>query len=247
MEVATAKGWVRDGILSSLAKRPGTVSEIAKELGVSKATVSYHTKSLIRRNIIEISDVKSIRGGVYSKTLALQRGSLVLVRRRAEQEDSSSKLDEVFERLLMSWHLRPERKPADEIEVFLYHAFRLLAESDSLDADAFEALGRRVGEELISAPLRFETLKNGLKELTVYLAREEMAEMTSEASGGSARLVCTGCFENKEYGSLVCSFTKGIIEGTLRAKRAGRYSVVRNEKQRVPLCAFDIRGRRVAS
>ena len=61
-----SKGWVRDGILSLLTKGPGTTSEIAKELGVSKATVSYHTKALIRRDMIEIADIKSIRGGVYS-------------------------------------------------------------------------------------------------------------------------------------------------------------------------------------
>jgi len=243
MEETTAKGWVRDGILSSLARKSGTVSDIARELGVSKATVCYHTRTLIRKNIIEISDVKSVRGGVYSKTLALQRGSFVLVRRRKEQEASLSNLDEVFERLLMSWHLKPKRTPADDIKVFLYHAFRLLAESDSLQSDTFEALGRRVGEELISASLRFSTLREGLKEFSSYLAREEMAEMNSEVSEGNARLVCTGCFENKDYGSLVCRFTQGVIEGTLNAKTGTQYSVERMEEEPLPLCSFDIRRR----
>ena len=71
--------------------------------------------------MIEIADIKSIRGGVYSKTYALKRGSLALVRRRGEQGDSLAKLDELFERLLVSWHLEPRRKPADEMEMFLYH------------------------------------------------------------------------------------------------------------------------------
>ena len=31
-------------------------------------------------------------------------------------------------------------------------------------------------------------------------------------------MVCMGCFENKEYGSLVCSFTKGMLTGVIRAK-----------------------------
>src|SRR5271154_5359571 len=103
-----SKGWVRDAILSFLARRPGTSTEIARELGVSKATVSYHTKALIRRDMIEIADIKSIRGGVYSKSYALKRGALALVRRRDEQEGSLTKLDDAFERLLMSWHLEPK-------------------------------------------------------------------------------------------------------------------------------------------
>src|SRR6267378_7512940 len=168
----TSKGWVRDGVLSYLSKGPGTTSEIARELGVSKATVSYHTKALIRRDMIEIADVKSIRGGVYSKTYSLKRGGLALVRRKGEQAGSLTKVDELFEKLLMSWHLEPKRKPADEIEIFLYHLFRLLAESDSLDEGIFEDYGRRVGSELIAPTLKFTTMRIGLKELTEYLRAE---------------------------------------------------------------------------
>ncbi len=222
------KGWVRDGILSLLAKGPGTATEIARELGVSKATVSYHTKALIRRDMIEISDIKSIRGGVYSKTYALKRGTLALARRRGEQGGSLTTLDDFFEKLLMSWHLEPRRKPADEIEVFLYHLYRLLAESDSLDDTIFEDFGQRVGTVLIAPSLKFTTMKSGIKELSSYLGAEDMAQLSSEESkGGEPRLVCMGCFENKEYGSLVCSFTKGMLTGAIRAKRGGRLQLER--------------------
>ena len=81
-----SKGWVRDGILSYLTRGPGTATEIAKDLRVSKATVSYHTKALIRRDMIEIADIRSIRGGIYSKTYALKGGSLALFRRKGEHE-----------------------------------------------------------------------------------------------------------------------------------------------------------------
>ena len=241
-----SKGWVRDGILSFLAKGPGTGTEIANELGVSKATVSYHTKALIRRQMIEITDVKSIRGGVYSKTYALKRGALALVRRRDEQQGSLAKLDERFERLLMSWHLEPTRKPADEIEIFLYHLFRLLAESDSIDEGIFEAFGQRVGSELIAPSLRFKTMKGGLKELSDYLGAQDMADVTTEMRKGEGpRLVCMGCFENKEYGRLVCSFTKGLLSGAISAKRGGRPRLERIKQETgAPGCVFTVQTRR---
>lgn len=226
-----SKGWVRDGILSFLAKGPGTATEIARELGVSKATVSYHTKALIRRDMIEIADIKSVRGGVYSKTYALKRGALALVRRRDEQEASLSKLDDAFEALLVRWHFEPKRKPSDELEIFLYNLFRLLAESDSLDKKIFEEYGERVGDELIAPSLKFESLKDGLAELSEFLVSHEMALTSAETrKGAEPRVVCMGCFENKDYGSIVCSFTQGIITGVIKAKHEGGFRVERTEE-----------------
>jgi len=240
-----AKGWVRDGILSFLAKGPGTATEIANDLGVSKATVSYHTKALIRREMIEITDIKTIRGGVYSKTYALKRGALALVRRRDEQEGSLAKLDEWFERLLMSWHLEPTRTSVDEMEIFLYHLFRLLAESDLLDEGTFEGYGQRVGDELIAPSLKFATMKGGLRELSQYLGAEHMAQVSTDMKkGADPRLVCMGCFQNKEYGSLVCSFTKGMLTGAIRAKRGGRPRLERMKQKAGPNgCVFIVQTR----
>lgn len=227
-----SKGWVRDGILSSLSKGQGTATEIANELGVSKATVSYHTKALIRRGMIEITDIKSVRGGVYSKTYGLKRGSPTLARLRDEQEGSLAKLDEWFERLLMSWHIQPMRKPADEIEIFLYHLFRLLSESGSMNEGTFEAYGQRVGSELIAPSLKFTTMKAGLNELSYYLGSESMAQVTTETrKTKEPRLVCMGCFENKEYGGLVCSFTKGLLTGAIRAKHGGRLGLEKMKQE----------------
>jgi DNA-binding transcriptional ArsR family regulator len=240
-----SKGWVRDGILSFLARAPGTATEIAKDLRVSKATVSYHTKALIRRDMIEIADIRSVRGGVYSKTYALKRHGETLVRRRGQQEGSLTKLDEWFERLLMSWHLEPRRKLSDEIEIFLYHLFRVLAQSDSLNEGVFEDFGHRVGTVLIGASLNFKTMKSGLKELSDFLSREEMAQVTAEIrKGEEPRLVCMACFENKEYGSLVCSFTKGVLAGAIRAKRGGKPHLERlKQRAAEPGCIFALKMR----
>lgn len=240
-----SKGWVRDAVLSFLAKSPGTATEIARSLGISKATVSYHTKALIRREMIEIADIKSIRGGVYSKTYALKKGAIALARRRDDQMGSLTKLDEWFEKLLMNMHLEPKRRPADEMEVFLYHLFRLLAESDSLEEGIFEEFGRRAGEGFIASSLRFTSLKSGLRELTEYLGAEGFAQVTASVRRGEdPRLVCTCCFENREYGSLVCSFTKGMMTGAIKARDGGtqRLERIRQDKG-TPGCVFAVKRR----
>jgi DNA-binding transcriptional ArsR family regulator len=244
-----SKGWVRDGILSFLTKGPGTSTEIAMELGVSKATVSYHTKALVRRDMIEITDITSVRGGVYSKTYALKRGGLALVRRRGEREGALTKLDEWFERLLMSWSLEPKREPSDEIEIFLYHLFRILAESDSLDDGVFEDFGFRLGGALIASSLKFSSMRGGLKELAEYLDAEDIAEVTAEVrKGDDPRLVCMGCFQNKEHGSLVCSFTKGMLSGAIAAKRGGRPRLERLKREDgEPACTFVVKSRGLRS
>jgi DNA-binding transcriptional ArsR family regulator len=240
-----SKGWVRDGILSFLAKGPGTSTEIAKDLAVSKATVSYHTKALVRRDMIEIIDVTSIRGGVYSKTYALKRGGLTLVRRKGEREGSLTKIDELFERLLMSWSLEPKRKPSDEIEIFLYHLFRILAEADSLDDGVFEDFGFRLGNALISSSLKFASMKRGLKELAEYLSTRDMAQVTADIRKGSdPKLVCMGCFQNKEHGGLVCSFTKGMLAGAIAAKRGRRPRLEMLKREHAePACTFVVKSR----
>lgn len=241
VEGSTEKGWVRDGILSALAKGPRNSSEMARELGVSKATVSYHTKSLVNRGLIEISDVRSIKGGVYSKTFALKPTGGALARKADERERSLARVDELFEKLLMSWHLNPQRAPADEVKIFLYHVFRLLAEAGSLDGVTLESYGVRVGEELISTSLRFESAKEGLKQMVSYLGERGMADMRLEFGKKAARIACSTCFENSDHGTLVCDFTKGMIEGTLREKLGERHSVSRATDRELAACIFSVR------
>ncbi len=241
------KGWVRDAILTVLSKGPSTATEIAKELRVSKATVSYHTKTLLRRDMIEIADIKSIRGGVYSKTYALKHGGLVLARRRDEQEGALGRLDELFEKLLVSWHLEPTRKPADEIEIFLYHLFRLTADSGSMNDAVFEGFGERVGHELIAPFVKFSTMKSGLKALVGYLEDQNMAHLTLETrKRGDSMIHCSGCFENKEYGSLVCSFTRGMLTGAIKGKHSGRTSIQRLDQKEgggSSACIYEVKTR----
>src|SRR5207253_8440245 len=105
--------------------------------------------------------------------------------------------------------------------------------------------GLRVGNELIASSLKLTTMRGGLKELTEHLRAEGMAQVTAEIrKGEDPRLVCTGCFENKEYGSLVCSFTKGVLTGAIRGRSGGRPQLERLKQKAGTLgCAFAVRTR----
>ncbi len=88
-------------------------------------------------------------------------------------------------------------------------------------------------------------MKGGLKELSEYLGAENMAQLTVEVKKGEEpRLICAGCFENKEHGSLVCSFTKGLLTGAIKAKRGGRLHLERLKQETgAPACVYEVKTR----
>src|SRR2546428_12869326 len=76
--VSVKKGWVRDGILRSLAREPSTLTALASALGVSKSTVNYHLANLLARGAIEIVDTRVGRGGGVRKEDFFKEGALVI-------------------------------------------------------------------------------------------------------------------------------------------------------------------------
>src|SRR3989442_13231490 len=94
--VSVKKGWVRDGILRSLAREPSTLTALASALGVSKSTVNYHLANLLARGAIEIVDTRVGRGGGVSNQDSLKEGTLVLLPSAAEEEEEVTSAEEVF-------------------------------------------------------------------------------------------------------------------------------------------------------
>src|SRR2546428_2916820 len=87
------KGWVRDGILRSLARNPSTLTALASALGVSKSTVNYHLANLLARGAIEIVDTRVGRGGVVSNEYFFKEGSLVILPSADEEEEEVKSLE----------------------------------------------------------------------------------------------------------------------------------------------------------
>ena len=102
------KGWVRDGILRSLARNPSTLTALASALGVSKSTVNYHLANLLARGAIEIVDTRVGRGGVVSNEYSLKEGSLVILPSADEEEEELTSLEEVFGVETLLWETASE-------------------------------------------------------------------------------------------------------------------------------------------
>src|SRR2546428_11764862 len=94
--VSVKKGWVRDGILRSLAKEPSTLTALASALGVSKSTVNYHLANLLARGAIEIVDTRGGRGGGVSNEDSLKEGSLLILPSPDEEKGALTRPAEGF-------------------------------------------------------------------------------------------------------------------------------------------------------
>src|SRR2546425_13117613 len=101
--VSVKKGWVRDGILRSLAREPSTLTALASALGVSKSTVNYHLANLLARGAIEIVDTRVGRGGGGSKEYSLKEGSLVIFPSADGEEGEVTSLEEGFGVETLRW------------------------------------------------------------------------------------------------------------------------------------------------
>src|SRR2546428_9369018 len=101
--VSVKKGWVRDGILRSLAREPSTLTALASALGVSKSTVNYHLANLLARGAIEIVDTRVGRGGGVSNEYSLKEGPLVILPSAAVEEGELTSLEEAFDDEELLW------------------------------------------------------------------------------------------------------------------------------------------------
>ncbi len=218
------KGWVREKILSILLQGPTTLSDVSGTLGISKSTAAYHLKRLLNKGIIEISDIRNVRGGVYAKTLSLKSGRVVLSEPPLKKKGTTSTIRESYQRLKLGWSIKQD--PA-EVIVFLYHLF---VASDGVPRQeryaVFQDYGRLAGEELLSPLVPSRGLGSEVEQILQRLGSMGLALCTREA-GDSTKLViqCSAFFGSTDPTSPVFRFLQGLIEGALSAKHEGRYEV----------------------
>jgi len=219
---ASEKGWARNSIIAFLAQGSASLSEIAARTGVSKSTASYHMRELVERGIAEIIDVKRVKGGVYTKTFAIRRGTVVVALPRATEGDVDRSVQEQYTNLKISWS--PDSR-SEDIILFLYHVFLSLpgASRDELE-EIFLAYGRLFGQEVIAKSLRAEGLNSEMREVTRWLTRTGSAVCTLENAGdGTNVLTCTTFFRATDSRNPVFGFLRGIVDGVLAAKHGERY------------------------
>jgi len=203
-------------------RKPASLSEIAAEVGVSKSTASYHMKELVERGIAEITDVKSVKGGVYTKTFALRPGTVVVSEPHAVAGGVGRSLVEHYESLKMNWTTDPR---SENITIFLYQV--LLSLSGVAREGVESALlhyGRLFGEEVLSPSVKSRGLARELREMVGWLERTSSATCSvANGDGGTKVITCPSFFRASEFDSPVFKFLQGIIEGFLALRHGKRY------------------------
>ncbi len=242
------KGWVRGAILLLLSASPLHPSEIADRLGVSRATVSYHLKELAKRGVVEMTDVRTLKGSVHTKTYGITRGGVLV----ASPSQKAHELGRPFEKLgelKMKWPGLASSGKSLELKLLLYQIF-ISAHALSLHAklDEFEKYGRRVGMELVAEEVGRSSLSQTLARTARWLSANNMANCSLEElePGSTMGLQCLTCFDSRDYGGPVCSFTQGLISGAIEKRRGDRYTLERVDEGATG-CHFQLKRNRLRS
>src|SRR3989442_15460788 len=168
------KGWVRDGILRSLARNPSTLPALVSALGFSKSTVNYHMATLLARGDIEVVDTRVGRGGVVSYEYSLKEGSLVILPSADEEEEELTSIEEVFGVETLLWGTASELPEGGKFEVLLYKLFlRLFKISKSEHGTLLEGYGYRAGS-MLSQAVKGRNARETLRELTDAMGKREL-------------------------------------------------------------------------
>ena len=235
------KGWVRDGILRSLARNPSTLTALASALGVSKSTVNYHLANLLARGAIEIVDTRVGRGGVVSNEYSLKEGSLVILPSADEEEEDLTSLEEVFGVETLLWGTASELPDGGRFEVLLYKLFlRLFKISKSEHRTLLEGYGYRAGSTLSHA-VGGRNVRETLRELADEMGKREIASAQVIEMRGTrtAVLVLEKCLGSTDHPGYACHFLEGFIRGIVQPKHGAGQRVERLDVD-LPACCLAV-------
>jgi hypothetical protein len=216
----------RARIIELLEKRGElTNTLIAKELGISKATVTHHIKILEEAGVVRVSRTEETRG-IPKKYYTLDARFL-----ESWKEDVSKPVREEVEREFRKLfeNKKFRKKLGDEVNITFLRLYKsaLLSARVSLDDVLFDQgyeLGKRVFSEMVTG----ESLEEVLKSLAQLWEELELGTVEILEVNDGARIMvkdCYQCMHMPNVGKPLCATDEGIIAGVLEEKLGSRFSV----------------------
>ncbi len=226
-----AKGWVREGILSWLATRPSTLTDVSRTLGVSKSTASYHLSLLVEKGAVEVVDSRVGRGGAEVKLYGLREGSQVTLLSREDEEAELTLLRETFDLEMLSWQ-SSEAIGLEQVQRLLYRMFlHLFRISKSEHSSLMREYGASAGA-VFAGHLPQTRSREALSRLAAEFARAGLsdADVMEIPETSISVLVSNVCLGSASHTSNACHFLEGMVEGAVREMagpgvRVGRVNV----------------------
>ena len=242
-----SKGRVRENMINQLSQQPYSLTDLSRILKVSKPTISYHLTNLVKEGIIEIAGPTSGRGGFRSKLYVLKHNLDNQLPSSSSDSHYLDLLSGIFESSKLEWTVEKNNKLGKDIQLFLYHGFRLLRNvTKTRHHDILRNYGKRVGKEVIGKKFS-SNLKENLTKLSEYFDENEIGNiktaLSDEKYHPEYKFQCLGCFQARENGGPVCNFTKGMIEGFLEFNYGDRYEIGERQKDGTlyESCVFPMR------
>ena len=241
-EAHVGKGWVRDGVLSTLSKEPATLTEVARKLGVSKSTASYHLALLLQRGVIEEVDSGVARGGVASRRFALRGGSVVVFPTQAQEESELRKLREAFDLQLLALQGSASATNVVGLQVLLYkmyvHMFKI---TRSEHRRLMIEYGSRAGGALakhVGGPPSGQAMPS----IASFLRESGIGDVDLVGIPGStvSVLVSSACIGSDYHAGNSCYFLEGFLGGLVAAKMGAQVKVGRLEVPGLSSCCLAV-------
>jgi DNA-binding transcriptional ArsR family regulator len=241
-EPKVSKGWVRQSIISGLSTQPSTVTELARRLGVSKSTASYHLSMLLSKGVVEIVDSENRKGKAQMKRYGLREGSYVTLLSRSDEEFELGRIRETFDLFALSWRRPTTVASVEQLQGLLYrmflHMFRI---SRSEHVALMREYGGRAGA-ILASRMHEVPLKDALMGLTAEFARSGISDSDLMELPDSPIMVVVSniCIGSTFHPSNSCYFLEGMIEGAIRTKFSPGFKVERVTVPGLPSCLFAV-------
>ena len=209
-----------------------TNTQLAKALGLAKATITHHLKLLADADIVSVARVEYEEHGIPMKFYKLKANLIPLtVNKEAIERYTPIKVEIREEMKNFVTGEKPLRENlGDQINMGLFRAIRsaTLAAGIEIDGLLYEQ-GYDLGETVFAGYVQSSELDGLLLELAVVWKKLRLGIV--EVVGKKEQIItirvfeCYDCAYMPNVGKALCFFDAGIIAGILDTKLEGRYSV----------------------
>ncbi|MDG6928756.1 MAG: ArsR family transcriptional regulator [Nitrososphaerota archaeon] len=242
---STPKGEVRDAIVNMLLEQPFTLTELVRKLHVSKSTVHYQLQKLLQRGVVDAASVRTVRGGVESRSYALKRGALLAVPAVESDRRHVDALSDLFERKRLELRLEGDAKLGPWAVNFLYHALLALGKTSRTKHDEIlHRYGALLGREDVGPKVGGRNLGETLARMGAYWKENLMGTMGVARDQGPDFVVSfPEYFEVGAREDAPCAFARGLLDGVVESRYGLRYESVEADHGS-DVCAFRVRRRK---
>ena len=226
------KGDVKRAIILSLIEHPLTVTQLAKTLGVSKPTVTYHISNLKREGFVELRKVEVDKRG-FQRRYYMTKESIKLRVINHKAEDNYQKVaSSVISQLDMELTGKRLREPlSNYINISFLRMLHMVSYKSGIKLDGvLRDCGWKVGKEVISKHVSGSTFKEILIDIGKFWEKHELGRVEVVEMGENHATIrvydCYDCVNMPNIGETICHLDEGMLTGILEAKLGDKYEAV---------------------